>query len=80
MVGYPTRAEESALSKMSSAMRVLFSQILVFSNPANPKALLERLKNQLAEDLFQHARRNNLSKDLAVKLIALLHRCQIRWQ
>ena len=54
--------EESALSKMPSVMRILFTQILVFGNPADPKALWERFKNQLAEDFILHARRNNLSK------------------
>jgi hypothetical protein len=36
--------EESALSKMPSVMQILFRQILVFGNPADPKVLWERLK------------------------------------
>ena len=59
--------EEFALSKMPSIMRILFTQILVFGDPADPNALWERFKNQLAEDFIWHERRNNLAEDLEVK-------------
>jgi len=44
-------------------MEMLFGQILGFDNPADPKALWERLKNLLAE-IFFGMRQNNLSENL----------------
>ena len=59
--------EESALSKMPSAMRILFVQILIFGCPEDPKGLWERFKIQLAEDFILQARRNNRSEYVAIK-------------
>ncbi|XP_055871668.1 uncharacterized protein LOC129923663 [Biomphalaria glabrata] len=44
--------QESAMSKTPRAMRTLFTQILIFGSPENPKRLWEMFKADLAEDFL----------------------------
>ena len=55
--------QESALSKIPRTMRNLFTQILIFGAPENPKLLWETFKENLAEDFIREARLNGTSID-----------------
>lgn len=49
---------ESALSKMSSAMRPVFTQVVILDNPENPKALWDMFKEDFTKDFIRDSRRN----------------------
>lgn len=61
------RLRESALTKMPRAMSTLFTQILIFGAPENPKILWDTFKEDLAEDFIHRARENGTSVDEAIR-------------
>ena len=54
--------QDSALSKMTRAMRYPFTHILGFELPENLKSLLKTFKENLAEDFIREARLNGTTK------------------
>ena len=62
-------------------MRNLFTQILIFGAPENPKLLWETFKEKLAEDFIREARVNSASVVESIKrAIELLHTNSIQKQ
>ena len=52
---------------MFSGIQILFTQILVFGDPADTKHLRKIFKNRLAENFILHAGQNNISRDAVIK-------------